>query len=45
MVPVARSETHFFTNEQGILVRGFKKFLTRGNLIELAVAVIIGAVT
>lgn len=32
-----------FPNDKGILVQGFKKFLLRGNLIELAVAVVIGA--
>lgn len=32
-----------FSERQGILVQGFRKFLLRGNLIELAVAVVIGA--
>jgi large conductance mechanosensitive channel len=30
-------------NDKGDLVQGFKKFLLRGNLIDLAVAVVIGA--
>ncbi len=35
--------TTFSPNDKGILVQGFRKFLLRGNLIELAVAVVIGA--
>jgi large conductance mechanosensitive channel len=41
--PSAQSAITNFSERQGILVQGFKKFLLRGNLIELAVAVVIGA--
>lgn len=36
-------DTGWFTYAQGVThVKGFKNFITRGNLIELAVAVVIG---
>src|SRR5581483_3890042 len=42
--PSARpAMTTFSPNDKGILVQGFRKFLLRGNIIELAVAVVIGA--
>jgi large conductance mechanosensitive channel len=36
------SKKSIFQNELGYLVQGFKNFLLRGNLVELAVAVVIG---
>jgi large conductance mechanosensitive channel len=37
------SNFFLFTEQKGWIVSGFKKFLLRGNLIDLAVAVVIGA--
>jgi large conductance mechanosensitive channel len=49
MLPIAQTQGHEDNKgistkyEQGRFVSGFKKFLLRGNLIELAVAFVIGA--